>query len=183
VKAEAHGFQVHVGPMRSKSRGWVRLRSPDPFDKPRVLFNYLSHEEDWIEMRACVRLTRESFAQAPFDEYRGDELQPGSSVQSDDAIDAFIKRKVESAYHPCGTCKMGRADDQMAVTDAETKVIGVDGLHIVDTSIRPRVTTGNLNAPAIMIGEKASDIILGRTPLPASNAPYFKPDNWQTAQR
>jgi len=161
----------------------VRLRSPDPFDKPRVLFNYLSHEEDWIEMRACVRWTREIFAQAPFDEYRGDELQPGSSVQSDDAIDAFIKRKVESAYHPCGTCKMERADDHMAVTDAETKVIGVDGLHIVDTSIMPRVTTGNLNAPAIMIGEKASDIILGLKPLPASNAPYFKPDNWQTAQR
>ena len=183
VKAEAHGFQVHVGPMRSKSRGWVRLRSPDPFDKPRVLFNYLSHEEDWIEMRACVRLTREIFAQAAFDEYRGEELQPGVSVQSDDAIDAFIKRKVESAYHPCGTCKMGRADDPMAVVDAETKVIGFEGLHVVDTSVMPRVTTGNLNAPAIMIGEKASDMILGRTPLPASNAPYFKPDNWQTAQR
>mgnify|MGYP003352169396 CR=1 FL=1 len=104
-------------------------------------------------------------------------------TQTDDEIDEFVKRKVESAYHPCGTCKMGDPSDPRAVVDSNTRVIGFENLHVVDTSIMPQVTTGNLNAPAIMIGEKASDLILGRDPLPASNAPYFKPDNWQTAQR
>ena len=183
VKAEAHGFQAHVGPMRSKSRGWVRLASKDPRVAPKVLFNYLSHEDDWIEMRACVRLTREIFGQKAFKSYRGEELQPGAAVQSDDAIDAFIRKKVESAYHPCGTCKMGAADDPLAVVDPETKVIGLDGLRVVDTSIMPRVTTGNLNAPAIMIGEKASDAILGRAPLPPSNAPFYQAEGWETRQR
>ena len=183
VKAEAHGFQVHVGPMRSKSRGWVRLTSSNPVEKPRVLFNYLSHEEDWIEMRACVRLTREIFAQEAFAPYRGQELQPGASVTTDAEIDAFVKRKVGSAYHPCGTCKMGDPSDPRAVVDSNTRVIGFENLHVVDTSIMPQVTTGNLNAPAIMIGEKASDLILGRDPLPASNAPYFKAEHWQTSQR
>ena len=183
VKAEAHGFQAHVGPMRSKSRGWVRLASADPLDKPKVLFNYMSHEDDRIEMRACVRLTREIFAQKAFDAYRGEELQPGKNIVSDDAIDAFVRQKAESAYHPCGTCKMGDAGDPMAVVDPETRVIGVDGLRVVDTSIMPQVTTGNLNGPAIMIGEKASDMILGRDPLPASNAPYYIAPDWQSRQR
>jgi len=183
VKAEAHGFQLHVGPMRSKSRGWVRLSSADPFDKPRVRFNYMSHEDDWIEMRACVRLTRDILNQHAFDPYRGEELQPGAAVQSDAEIDAFVKHKVESAYHPCGTCKMGDENDPMAVVTSDTRVIGFENLHVVDTSIMPSVTTGNLNAPAIMIGEKASDMILGRDPLPASNAPYFVAENWQTQQR
>jgi len=183
VKAEAHGFQAHVGPMRSKSRGWVRLASANPFDKPKVLFNYMSHEDDRIEMRACVRLTREIFGQHAFDAYRGEELQPGKDIVSDDAIDAFVRQKAESAYHPCGTCKMGDPADPMAVVDPETRVIGLEGLRVVDTSIMPQVTTGNLNAPAIMIGEKASDLILGREPLPASNAPYFMAPDWQSRQR
>ena len=173
VKAEAHGFQAHVGPMRSKSRGWVRLASPNPLDPPKVLFNYMSHEDDRIEMRACVRLTREIFGQKAFEPYRGEELQPGKHIDSDEAIDAFVRQKAESAYHPCGTCKMGDPADPMAVVDPETRVIGLEGLRVVDTSIMPQVTTGNLNAPAIMIGEKASDMILGRDPLPASNASYF----------
>ncbi|MCX8504767.1 MAG: choline dehydrogenase, partial [Beijerinckiaceae bacterium] len=183
VKAEAHGFQAHVGPMRSKSRGWVRLASADPLDKPKVLFNYMSHEDDRIEMRACVRLTREIFGRHAFDAFRGEELQPGKEIVSDEAIDAFVRQKAESAYHPCGTCKMGDPTDPMAVVDPETRVIGLEGLRVVDTSIIPQITTGNLNAPAIMIGEKASDLILGREPLPASNAPYFIAPDWQTRQR
>lgn len=181
--ASEHGFQAHVGPMRSKSRGWVRLRSADPADPPRILFNYMSHPDDWAEMRACVRLTREIFAQAAFDPYRGRELQPGSHVTTDEAIDAFIRKKVESAYHPSCTCRMGRPDDPLAVVDPEARVIGMESLRVVDSSIMPSITTGNLNAPTIMIGEKAADLILGKDPLPASNAPVYVAPDWETAQR
>jgi choline dehydrogenase len=181
--ASSHGFQAHVGPMRSKSRGWVRLRSANPEDKPRIAFNYMSHSDDWEDMRHCVRLTREIFAQEAFDPFRGREIQPGADCQTDEQIDAFIRDKVESALHPSCTCKMGRADDPMAVVDAETRVIGVEGLRVVDSSIMPRITNGNLNAPTVMIAEKASDHIMGKPLLPASNAPYYVPENWQTHQR
>jgi choline dehydrogenase len=181
--ASEHGFQAHVGPLRSKSSGWVRLKSADPKDHPRIRFNYMSHEDDWIEMRACVRLTREIFAQAAFDPYRGREISPGANVVSDDDIDAFIRERVESAYHPSCTCKMGAAGDPMAVVDPQTRVIGVEALRIVDSSIMPSITSGNLNAPTIMIGEKAADHILGRAPLSASNAPYYEAPDWRTAQR
>lgn len=181
--ASEHGFQAHVGPMRSKSRGWVRLRSADPAAPPRILFNYMSHPDDWAEMRACVRLTREIFAQAAFDPYRGRELQPGADVTTDEAIDAFIRKKVESAYHPSCTCRMGRPDDPLAVVDPEARVIGMESLRVVDSSIMPSITTGNLNAPTIMIGEKAADLILGKDPLPASNAPVYVAPDWETAQR
>jgi choline dehydrogenase len=181
--AQEHGFQAHVGPMRSKSRGWVRLRSREPRDKPRILFNYMSHADDWTEMRACVRLTREIFAQRAFDRYRGRELQPGEGVQTDEQIDAFIRSKVESAYHPSCSCKMGAADDAMAVVDPQTRVHGLERLRVVDSSIMPSVTTGNLNAPTIMLAEKAADHILGRAPLAPEQAPYFAAENWQTAQR
>jgi len=181
--ASEHGFQAHVGPMRTKSRGFVRLKSRDPREHPRIQFNYLSHEDDMVEMRACVRLTREIFAQKAFDPYRGREIQPGADVTSDEQIDAFVRAHVESAYHPSCSCKMGRADDPMAVVTPDTKVIGVEGLRVVDSSIMPSVTTGNLNAPTIMIGEKAADIILGKPALAASNAPYYTADNWRTAQR
>ncbi len=181
--AQEHGFQAHIGPMRSKSRGWVRLKSRDPFDKPRILFNYLSEPDDWLEMRACVRLTREIFAQHAFDRYRGRELSPGAAVQTDEQIDAFIRDKVESAYHPSCSCKMGAANDPMAVVDPETRVRGLQGLRVVDSSIMPSVTTGNLNAPTIMLAEKAADHILGRGLLAPDPAPYFTAENWQTAQR
>ncbi|MCB4770971.1 choline dehydrogenase [Ancylobacter sp. Lp-2] len=181
--ASEHGFQAHVGPMRSKSRGWVRLRSADPAEKPRLFFNYMSHPDDWTEMRACVRLTREIFAQKAFDPYRGREIQPGADVVDDEAIDAFIRDKVESAYHPSCTCKMGAPADPMAVVDPQARVIGVEGLRVVDSSIMPSVTTGNLNAPTIMLAEKAADHILGRPALAPSNAPYYKAANWQHAQR
>jgi choline dehydrogenase len=183
ARATQHGFQAHVGPMRSKSRGHVRLRSPRPQDKPRITFNYMSHEDDWIEMRAGLRLTREIFAQAPLVPYVGEELSPGAGVVSDDAIDAFLRQHVESAYHPCGTCKMGAREDGMAVVDPETRVIGIDALRVVDASIMPLVTTGNLNAPTIMLAEKAADHILGREPLAPSNAPFYEAEGWETRQR
>lgn len=181
--AKAHGFQAHVGPMRSKSRGSVTLRSPDPKATPVIRFNYMSHPDDWTEFRHCIRLTREIFGQKAFDSFRGKEISPGSHVQSDEDLDAFIRDHAESAYHPCGTCKMGRADDIMSVVDPECRVIGVEGLRVADSSIFPRVTNGNLNAPSIMAGEKASDHILGRTPLAPSNLePWINP-RWQVADR
>jgi choline dehydrogenase len=181
--ARRHGFQAHVGPMRSKSRGWVRLTSPDPSAAPEIRFNYMSHPDDWTEMRACVRLTREIFAQAPFDPYRGEELQPGAAVANDAAIDAFIRDKVETAYHPSCTCRMGRATDPLAVVDPQTRVIGVEALRVVDASIMPSITTGNLNAPTIMLAEKAADHILGKPALAPSNADYFVAPGWETSQR
>jgi choline dehydrogenase len=181
--AKSHGFQAHVGPMRSKSRGSVTLRSPDPKAKPVIRFNYMSHPDDWSEFRHCIRLTREIFGQKAFDGFRGKEISPGSHVQSDDELDAFIRDHAESAYHPCGTCRMGRADDLTAVVDPQCRVIGIEGLRVADSSIFPRVTNGNLNAPSIMTGEKASDHILGRTPLaPSNQEPWINP-RWQVADR
>ncbi len=181
--ATEHGFQAHVGPMRSKSRGSVTLRSADPRDPPRIRFNYMSHPDDWAEMRACVRLTREIFQQPAFAPWRGREIQPGADCTSDAQIDAFIADKVESALHPSCTCKMGAPDDPMAVVDPELRVIGVSGLRIVDSSVMPAITTGNLNAPTIMIGEKGADHILGKPLLAPSNAPYYQSPNWESAQR
>lgn len=181
--AKGHGFQAHVGPMRSKSRGSVTLRSSDPFEKPKILFNYMSHPDDWTDFRHAVRLTREIFGQAALDPYRGREISPGSHVQSDEEIDDFLREHAESAFHPCGTCKMGAASDPMAVVDPQCRVIGVDGLRVADSSIFPRVTNGNLNGPSIMAGEKASDHILGRDPLPRSNQePWINP-RWQVSDR
>jgi choline dehydrogenase len=179
--AHEHGFQAHVGPMRSKSRGWVRLASADAAEKPRILFNYMSHPDDWVEMRACVRLTRELFAQRAFDRYRGREIQPG--VDRDPEIDEFIRQKVESAYHPSCSCRMGRTDDPLAVVDPEARVIGVEALRVVDASIMPSITNGNLNAPTIMLAEKAADHILGRPLLPAADVPLYQAPDWQTTQR
>jgi choline dehydrogenase len=181
--ASEHGFQAHVGPMRSKSRGSVTLRSADPHDAPKIFFNYMSHPDDWAEMRACVRLTREIFQQPAFAPWRGREIQPGAACVTDDQIDAFIAEHVESALHPSCTCKMGAVDDPMAVVDPELRVLGVTGLRIVDSSVMPSITTGNLNAPTIMIGEKASDHILGKPMLAPSNAPFYAAPNWQEAQR
>ena len=181
--SEGHGYQAHVGPMRSPSRGQITLRSGDPKDDPRIQFNYMSHEQDWIDFRHCIRVTREIFGQEAFDPFRGKEIQPGDALQSDDELDGFIREHVESAYHPCGTCRMGQADDPLAVVDPECRVIGVDGLRLADSSIFPRITYGNLNGPSIMTGEKASDHILGKTPLLPSNAePWINP-RWETSDR
>jgi choline dehydrogenase len=183
IAAGGHGFQAHVGPMRSPSRGAITLKSADPNEAPRIVFNYMSTEQDWIDFRKCIRLTREIFAQEAFAPYRGRELQPGADVQSDEALDDAIREHAESAYHPCGTCKMGAADDPMAVVDPQTRVIGVHRLRVADSSIFPRITNGNLNGPSILVGEKASDHILGRQPLASANAePWFHP-HWETTQR
>jgi choline dehydrogenase len=180
--AEGHGFQAHVGPMRSKSRGSVTLRSPDPRDAPRIFFNYMSHPDDWAEFRTCIRLTREIFAQDAFAPFVKHEIQPGAAVGSDAEIDAFIRDHAESAYHPCGTARMGRRDDATAVVDPEAKVIGVEGLRVADSSVFPRVTNGNLNAPSIMTGEKVADHLLGRR-LPPSNLEPWNSPRWAAAQR
>lgn len=181
--AEGHGFQAHVGPMRSKSRGSITLRSGNPTDAPVIRFNYMSDPSDWEDFRTCIRLTREIFGQDAFKPYLKAELQPGPQVQTDAQLDDFLREHVESAYHPCGTCRMGRASDPMAVVDPQCRVIGVEGLRVADSSIFPQVTNGNLNAPSIMTGEKAADHVLGRTPLPASNLePWINPD-WRVSQR
>ncbi len=181
--AEGHGFQAHVGPMRSKSRGTVRLKSADPAEAPEIRFNYMSHPDDWAEFRACVRLTREIFEQQAFSAYKGHEIQPGKAVTSDAEIDAFIRDHAESAFHPCGTARMGRADDPLAVVDPELRVIGVEGLRVADSSIFPRITNGNLNAPSIMTGEKAADHILGAGMLAPKNLGPQMVADWDHLQR
>ena len=182
-KVDQHGFQAHVGPMRPTSRGAITLASANPREAPRILFNYLATEGDRREFRDAIRLTREIFAQQAFDPYRGAELSPGPAVATDAEIDAHIRRKAESAYHPSCSCRMGADDDPMAVVDGELRVRGTEGLRVVDASVMPAVVSGNLNAPTIMIGEKAADIILGKAPLPASDAPVFVHPEWQTRQR
>ncbi len=180
---KGHGFQVHVGPNRMKSRGSVAVRSADPSEAPVIRFNYLSEPGDVEDFRTCVKLTREIFVQPALADYVKSEIQPGGAVQSDDAIDAFIREHCESAYHPCGTCKMGAKDDPTAVVDPECRVIGVEGLRVADSSIFPLIPNGNLNAPSLMVGEKASDHILGRDLLPASNQePWIHPQ-WRDKQR
>ena len=180
---DQHGFQAHVGPMRPTSRGSIRLASADPREPPRILFNYLATEGDRREFRDGVRLTREIFAQKAFDPFRGAELSPGPAVTSDAALDAHLRRKAESAYHPSCTCTMGADDDPLAVVDGDLRVRGTEGLRVVDASVMPAVVSGNLNAPTIMIAEKAADLILGRPALPPSEVPVFVHPAWRTQQR
>ncbi|ABV35730.1 Choline dehydrogenase [Shewanella sediminis HAW-EB3] len=176
-----HGFQVHIGHNKPKSRGAVKVVSSDARVAPSIQFNYLSHKDDIEGFRACVRLTREIINQPALDEYRGEEIQPGTSVQTDEEIDTFVRSSVESAYHPSCSCKMG--EDAMAVVDSETKVHGIQGLRVVDSSIFPTIPNGNLNSPTIMVAERAADIILGMTPLPASSATVTFAQQWQQKQR
>ncbi|MCF2858238.1 choline dehydrogenase [Pseudoalteromonas sp. SMS1] len=178
---EGHGFQVHVGHNKPKSRGSVLIESSDPTMAPKIQFNYLQHQDDIAGFRACVRLTREIISQAAFDEYRDGEIQPGEHIQSDEEIDEFVRQAVESAYHPSCSCKMG--EDEMAVVDAETRVHGITGLRVVDSSIFPTIPNGNLNAPTIMVAEKAADMILGRHLLPRSTAEPLVHPSWHHQQR
>ncbi|HCC44708.1 MAG TPA: choline dehydrogenase, partial [Gammaproteobacteria bacterium] len=152
-----HGFQVHVGPMKPSSRGTVKLRSSDPKISPVVRFNYNESERDREVMRRGIRIARRIVRQSPFDAYRGTELRPGSSVDSDRGLDAFIQQYAESAYHPSCTCRMGV--DEGAVVNQRGLVNGVSGLRIVDASIMPEITNGNLNAVVIMMAEKISELI------------------------
>lgn len=166
-----HGFQCHVGSMRSPSRGHVRIKSRDPHQHPGILFNYMSHEQDWQEFRDAIRITREIMHQPALDQYRGREISPGVECQTDEQLDEFVRNHAETAFHPCGTCKMGY--DEMAVVDGEGRVHGLEGLRVVDASIMPQIITGNLNATTIMIGEKIADMIRGKEALPRSTAGYF----------
>ena len=176
-----HGFQVHVGHNKPKSRGSVTIASANPEQPPTILFNYLEHQDDIEGFRACVRLTRDIIEQSAFDEYRDEEIQPGKHIQTDEEIDAFVRQAVESAYHPSCSCKMG--EDDMAVVNSNTQVHGIEGLRVVDSSIFPTVPNGNLNAPTIMVAEKAADIILGKDPLQKSDVNVAITTNWQETQR
>ncbi|KAJ8370849.1 hypothetical protein SKAU_G00108770 [Synaphobranchus kaupii] len=175
VSSKLEAYQVHVGPMRSNSTGWLKLQSTNPLEHPIIEPNYLSTDLDVWEFRESVKLSREIFAQRAFDEFRGREVQPGSQVQSDKEIDAFVRQKADSAYHPSCTCKMGRPSDPMAVVGPDTRVLGVENLRVVDASIMPSVVSGNLNAPTIMMAEKAADIIKGLPPLQDHNVPVYQP--------
>ncbi len=180
---EGHGFQVHVGPNKPTSRGRVWIHSADPHAKPNIQFNYISTEQDKQDWRDCIRLTREILAQPALDAYRGNEIQPGFEISSDEEIDRWVRSNVESAYHPSCSCKMGSIDDPMAVVDPQCRVIGINDLRIVDSSVFPTITNGNLNAPTIMVAERAADFILEKPILSASNADVWIADNWQTQQR
>ncbi len=178
---DGHGFQVHIGHNKPLSRGSVKEKSSDPKAPPSIRFNYLAEEADREGFRDCVKLTREIINQPAFDAYRDGEIQPGEKVQSDEEIDEFIRANVESAYHPSCSCKMGI--DDMAVVDPQTRVHGIDNLRVVDSSIFPTITNGNLNAPTIMVAERAADLIKGHAALQPSPAAVAMAQDWQTEQR
>mgnify|MGYP000849780882 FL=1 len=179
---KGHGFQVHVGPNKPLSRGTVKITSKNPNAPPSILFNYLKHPEDIKIWRKCIRLTREIISQPALDHYRDEEIQPGISITSDEDIDEWVINNVESAYHPCGTCKMGDKDDKMAVVDTDCRLIGLNGIRVVDSSIFPEITNGNLNAPTIMAAEKIADKILGQSIKPISLDTWVD-SRWKTKQR
>lgn len=180
---DGDGYQVHVGPNNPWSRGRIGITSADPASKPSILFNYLQHEQDVQDWRDTIRLTREILGQSAMDEYRGEEIQPGADIQSDEQIDRWVRQNVESAYHPSCSVKMGASSDNMAVLDAECRVRGIESLRVVDSSIFPSLTNGNLNGPTIMVAERAADIIKGKV-LPAmTNAPVWIANEWQSKQR
>lgn len=180
---QGHGFQVHVGPNKPRSRGEVNISSADPNADPSIQFNYLTDSADVAAWRQCIRLTREIMAQPAMDSYRGEEIQPGPGVSSDEEIDRWVRDNVESAYHPCGTCRMGSEDSRETVVDNTCRVVGLSGLRVVDASVFPTVPYGNINAPTIMVAERAADLILGNDPLPAADVEPWIPVDWQTQQR
>ncbi|CAK4074347.1 choline dehydrogenase [Vibrio sp. 16] len=180
---DGHGFQVHVGPNKPESRGHVAITSADPLVKPHIEFNYISTEQDRQDWRDCIRLTREILMQPAMDSYRGEEIQPGIAITSDQEIDEWVKANVESAYHPSCSCKMGADDDPMAVLDEHCRVRGIDGLRVVDSSVFPTIPNGNLNAPTMMVAERASDMILGKPMLAEQDVPVWIAPQWKNKQR
>ena len=180
---KGHGFQVHVGPNKPKSRGSLKIIGSELHDKPELQFNYLQHDDDREAFRACIRLTREIMAQPAFSDYVESEIQPGEDVQTDDEIDAWIRANAETAYHVSCTARMGREDDPLAVVDPECRVLGVSGLRVVDSSVFPEITNGNLNAPTIMLAERGADIIRGRAMLESADVPVFEHADWKYKQR
>ncbi|GGY55709.1 oxygen-dependent choline dehydrogenase [Bacterioplanes sanyensis] len=178
-----HAFQIHIDLMRPTSLGRLRLNGTDPNQAPEIVFNYLASERDRADMRAAVRLVREIVQQPAFDALRGEEISPGLQCQSDDELDLWARDTMETGYHAAGTCKMGPVDDPEAVVAPDLTVHGMQGLRVVDASIMPVIVSGNTNAPVIMIAEKASDMILGHDPLPASDADSWIHPDWQRSQR
>ena len=173
VSTEGHGYQFHIGPMFSNSRGWVRIQSDDPFQKPKMLFNYLSTTEDRREWAEAIEVARNIMGQPAFERYNGGEISPGPDVAGDEAILEWVRKDAETALHPSCTARMGT--DEMAVVDPTTmRVHGTQGLRVVDASVMPTLTNGNIYAPVMMIAEKAADLILGNTPLSASDAPQYR---------
>ena len=172
------GYQVHVGPMFSDSTGTVRIRSTDPREHPAVQFNYLSTERDRREWIEAVRTARRILDQPAFEPYNGGEISPGASVDTDEEIMAWVARDSETALHPSCTCAMGDSSDPMAVVDPSTfRVHGVEGLRVVDASVLPIVTNGNIYAPTMMVAERAADAILGNELLPPDPAEVFMPED------
>ena len=178
-----HSYQAMVDIMRPRSSGHVKIRSADPRQHPEILFNYMTEAEDLRCMRDGIRLTREIMAQKAFDPYRGREIWPGSERQTDDELDEWIRDTAESSYHPSCTCKMGAGNDRMAVVDEKLNVRGVEGLRVVDASVMPNIVSGNLNAPTIMIAEKAADMIAGAAPPEPSEARVWVHPDWEHEQR
>ena len=178
-----HGFQVHVGPNKPQSRGCVKIVSQSPKDSPKILFNYLEAQQDREDWRACIHLTREIFEQPAMDPFRGAEIQPGRNVISNSDIDDWVRQNVESAYHPSCTCRMGAIDDATAVLDSACRVKGVESLRVVDSSVFPEITNGNLNAPTIMLAERVADMILGGSLLPPLDSSVWIDEYWQQRQR
>lgn len=178
---KGHGFMVLTGPNKPKSRGYVRVRSADPYEHPEIRFNYLEREEDREGFRRCVRLTREIIGQPAMDSFRGEELAPGPNVNTDEEIDAFVRANMESTMHPCGSCRMG--EDPLAVVDSELRVHGLQGVRVIDSSVFPTEPNGNLNAPTIMLAERAADLVRGRAMLVPSEVEVGLADKWETQQR
>jgi choline dehydrogenase len=176
-----HSYQVHIDLLRPRSLGRVKIRSADPAAPPSLLFNYLKDPQDRQDLRTSVRLTREILAQSALAPFRGEELSPGANIQADADIDAFVRKGVETCYHPVGTCRMGAGAD--CVVDEQCRVRGLEGLRVVDASVMPAIVSGNTNAPTIMIAERASDLIRGKTPLDRSDARVWIHPKWQVAQR
>ena len=180
---DGDGYQVHVGPNKPHSRGQLNIVSANPSQKPAIRFNYLQHEQDVQDWRDAIRLTREILNQPALDDYRGDEIQPGVDVQSDEQIDQWVRQNVESAYHPSCSVKMGADNDPMAVLNADCQVRGVESLRVVDSSAFPSITNGNLNAPTIMLAERAADMIKGDVLPVDANAKVWIAADWRNSQR
>ena len=180
---DGHGFQVHVGPNKPTSRGDVAIRSADPRQHPRVRFNYITTEKDRADWRLCIRWTREILGQSAMDRFRGQEIAPGEAITADDQIDEWVRQNVESAYHPSCTCKIGADNDPAAVLDADCRVQGIDQLRVIDSSAFPSITKGNLNAPTIMLAERAADLVAGKTLLEPLEAPVWVDPLWRERQR
>jgi choline dehydrogenase len=173
LPAAEHGYQVHIGPMTSDARGTVKLKSADPSVKPALQFNYLSTDQDRREWREAVRVARLILNQPAFDPFNDGELSPGPGVENDEQVLEWVARDAETALHPSCTCKMGT--DDAAVTDPDTmRVRGLDGLSVVDASVFPYITNGNIYAPVMMTAEKSADLILGNTPLPPADVEFYR---------